>query len=1053
MLTRPAGSRLLPQALDDHAASTPQRLYASIAREADLSKGFQDVTCEDMARCVHFMAQWIKNNIGISEKFETLSYIGIPDLRGAVLFLAAVKAGYKTLLPSPRNPPATNISLMQQTACSKVLYAAEVAPVIQQIENADNSITCVAVPSFKEMIESNPEAYPFDKEFEDVKNDPILILHSSGSTGLPKPITMTHATFAVLDNERNLPKTPGRRNRDYSIWDFNGGGRFYTVFPYFHLAGFLSVTVNPIFTEASSPVFGPPQVPPSGTLLKDVFRYQDLRALYLPPSIAEQLILEPGGIEYFKNLDFLCYTGGPFSPVAGEQLSKVTELCPLYGCTEAFQVPQLAPSAEDWAWMEWSPHFKLEMEPSEDEKGTFELILFADKSTEKISALNHNLPGTPVYRTKDLFKQHPQKPGLWQYYGRRDDIIVLSNGEKFNPVPMELLIQSHPSVAGALITGTGRSQAALLIEPKQDLSPEERANLKERLWPLIEKANVLAPGQGRITNSKFLLCSSSKPFVRAGKGTVVRKLTERVYETEIRDLYAKSSQSPTQRLVMLESTLKPVFEVASISRFIRSAIADTFPTIDQLSDEDDLFVHGLDSVQLAEVINRLKTSLEQNPGVGDMSWLNTRVLYNHSTVGSLSKTLFQFLNFGSVPTGEAISPRVERMDAMVKRYTQGLVPAHRPSKTSTGPSSVALIGSTGYLGPWTLASLLDNPDIASIYCLNRSADASERTAAALKKFGIYTEASFAKVKFLECDLSQPHFGLSDASFDVLSSFADVIIYNAWNPNFSSTLPSFEKPFLQGLRNIIDWSATSPKLPHIIFISSIAAIGDYSKLHPSSPIAPETPLQSYDVAMQMGYGESKNVAEHILSAAHKTCGMPVSSLRIGQIGGCMEPGNLGAGWPVQAWLLGVIKTSQALGALPKGVTAVDWMPVDALGNIISRIAGREAAAGGVRVFNLVHPDAKPFSVFIDALKADGRVEDLPEIPLSQWLKKLDEVRGSRDKEQLARYPATRFYNFLKSLGDGKEDMRFVVENVKEVVPEGLGEITKELVGIWLREWEF
>lgn len=47
---------------------------------------------------------------------------------------------------------------------------------------------------------------------------------------------MTHATFAVLDRERNLPKIPGRKNRDYSIWDLEGGARFYTVFPYFHVS-------------------------------------------------------------------------------------------------------------------------------------------------------------------------------------------------------------------------------------------------------------------------------------------------------------------------------------------------------------------------------------------------------------------------------------------------------------------------------------------------------------------------------------------------------------------------------------------------------------------------------------------------------------------------------------------------------------------------------------------------------------------------------------------------------------------------------------------------
>lgn len=272
---------------------------------------------------------------------------------------------------------------------------------------------------------------------------------------------MTHGTFAVLDRERNLPTIPGRKNRKFSIWNFGPmGGKFYTIFPYFHLAGFLSVVINPLITEASSPVLGPALMPPNAALMRDVMRDQNLRAVYVPPSIAEQVLQVPGGVDLFRDLDFLCYTGGPFSQKAGEQLAQVTELLPLYGSTEAFQVPQLAPldPKKDYAYMEWNPVFKVEMQPSDDEPGAFELVLFADATTEKMSALNHNFPGVSVWRTKDLFKRHsdPSKSNLWSYYGRRDDIIVLPNGEKFNPVPMELLIQGHPLLAGALIIGMGR---------------------------------------------------------------------------------------------------------------------------------------------------------------------------------------------------------------------------------------------------------------------------------------------------------------------------------------------------------------------------------------------------------------------------------------------------------------------------------------------------------------------------------------------------------------------------------------------------------------------
>lgn len=72
-----------------------------------------------------------------------------------------------------------------------------------------------------------------------------------------------------------------------------------------------------------------------------------------------------------------------------------------------------------------------------------------------------------------------------------------------------------------------------------------------------------------------------------------------------------------------------------------------------------------------------------------------------------------------------------------------------------------------------------------------------------------------------------------------------------------------------------------------FISSLAAIGNWPILHPGKPLIPESPAQDSNVTMRMGYGESKNVAEQILTHANKICGIPVSIIRAGQIGGALK----------------------------------------------------------------------------------------------------------------------------------------------------------------------
>jgi len=62
------------------------------------------------------------------------------------------------------------------------------------------------------------------------------------ATGAPKPIVMNHATFAVIDNDRNLPTVSGRRNQNFSLWNFGESGGFsFSSFPPFHVSVLLNL--------------------------------------------------------------------------------------------------------------------------------------------------------------------------------------------------------------------------------------------------------------------------------------------------------------------------------------------------------------------------------------------------------------------------------------------------------------------------------------------------------------------------------------------------------------------------------------------------------------------------------------------------------------------------------------------------------------------------------------------------------------------------------------------------------------------------------------------
>lgn len=90
---------------------------------------------------------------------------------------------------------------MNQMRCRKILIAEEAVPAVIQILDlcSEDNWNPAKVPSFQEMLASTPEPFPFVKDFEKAQNDPIVVLHSSGSTGksrLPPDLNVSYTLQA-----------------------------------------------------------------------------------------------------------------------------------------------------------------------------------------------------------------------------------------------------------------------------------------------------------------------------------------------------------------------------------------------------------------------------------------------------------------------------------------------------------------------------------------------------------------------------------------------------------------------------------------------------------------------------------------------------------------------------------------------------------------------------------------------------------------------------------------------------------------------------------------
>ncbi|KAI4249038.1 MAG: hypothetical protein LQ352_005745 [Teloschistes flavicans] len=897
------------------------------------------------------------------------------------------------------------------------------------------------VPSLNDMLVDSSEHYPFEKDFAVAKFEPILVLHSSGSTGVPKPITMNHATYAVVDNDRNLDTVQGRKNQNFSLWNFGKDGGFsFSSFPPFHLGGFVAYIALPIYSTYSSVVLGPAEKPSTGQTAAAVMRQFDLKALFCPPNIYEQLLQEADAIELASKVEFIMYAGGPLTTATGNALSKVTNVCGFYGSTEASPAQALVPTREDWDTLEFHPLYGADFQPSVDD--AYELVLHRDSKYEGIRGLESNFRDIDEWRTRDLFRPHAMKPNLWRFHGRTDDIIVLSNGEKFNPVPSEAIINSHPLVSAALIVGQGHFQGALLIESaKTDVPP---GDLTEQLWPMVEKANSYAQSHGRIVRSMIAIAEPTKPFERAGKGTVVRRLTAEKFVDEITTLYTDYEVGKLKGGPQLSTPDDP----GAVQNFVSQAIAFCFP-IKDLKSDDDLYVLGLDSLKTIEIVAVLKAGL----GDQDSTWISHQVLYKNPSIEKLTQYMYARLHGrtteDSQPSGgvSSKSQRIDEMDRLVHRYTRNITKPQSILEARSIPQCIVLTGSTGSLGQQLLRRLLAISQVKRIYCFDRNPVASSKHSDTLR-----SQEDPDRVKFLQVDYGHANFGQSKSTYKELLLNVDTIIHAAWKVDFNHSLQSFEPVHIRGVRHLVDFHLQSPKRPHIVFISSVSSVSRWPSLSKDQgcPV-PDAFISDFEAAQSMGYAESKNVAEHILHAVGEEVGLSSTILRVGQIAGpLIEKGK----WNEDEWVSALVKSSKAMGCLPSDLPDVDWIPVDSLASIIAElcISAPAEKETGSSFFNVVNPHCTPWNALLPTLqKRFG--EGTQVVSFKDWVEKLEKMDSSK-ADVVARYPAVKTLAFFRDYEvTGRIMYRTdrAMEGSDTMAP--LKAIDGKAMEIWLGQWGF
>ncbi|KAI0739414.1 acetyl-CoA synthetase-like protein [Daedaleopsis nitida] len=962
--------------------------------------------------------------------------------------IGIMRAGCTLFLVSTRNTAAGVADMLQRTGTTHIVVSGDafmsgIADEATRTLSASGvAVAQIAMPVFDDLYAEvldprSPFAVDVElpQRFHPKANG--IILHSSGSTGHPKPLPWTHERLFLWGQE------PMRCGLDVcgSIMGCQGT-------PMFHGLGMFMYSSSPVlgFIVAAFKPASPPTAPTPDAVWEGLVATK-ADFSWSVPSFIEEWARDPEKVLSMKAMRGVLFGGAALNEEVGNALASAgVSLYPVYGCTEVGLINRFArpDPGMDWPYWDLTPGTQAFFRPAGD--NTYEVVV--------LSSVNLPLPKTntkvgdkDAYATSDLVVPHPSKPGLWKIIGRADEQIILSNGEKTNPVPLEKMINADPFVKSSVMFGRGKFQNGVLIEPIEEFAfdPSDVKKLeayRNKIWPTIERVNEYAPQHSRIFKEMILVTSPAKPFQYTVKASPRRHVILQEYHEEVEALYRdveNSSQS--------EFTPPAEWDEESTLAFIRTIVENTLRW--PIPDDADIFRNGGDSLQATWIRNTIMRAIRETNKDAAKS-LPMNLVFAAPTIASLARVVCSVAS-SSVDGSHHVPHTPEDLWKYVDKYADNL-PA-RPANVAERPPGkdvIVITGTTGGFGCDTLEHLLRDESVDRVYAFNRKgAQAMARQREQFRTRGLDV-ALLDSLKFVmvEAELHEPSFGLAPELLTEIRGSVTHIMHNAWKVNFNLSLPSFEAD-IEAARNLADLALSSPYKtpPAIIFVSSVGIFGN-CKL---APPVPEVSIDDPSSPFGNGYSESKWVTEHVLRKIAERTGVHAIVMRLGQVAG----DRLGY-WNEKEWFPALVKSALFQHCLPDFDGLVTWFPAYEAAKAFTEL--RRSPEPFV---HLVHPRPTPWHTIMAPIAETLKV---PLVSFEEWIKALEasvDAGSNAEVDAMKLNPALHLLSFFKATGQNstpdREPMGLVyLSTVKARAVSGslarMPELTAERALQWVAAWK-
>ncbi|KXT01991.1 hypothetical protein AC578_6536 [Pseudocercospora eumusae] len=537
--------QLFTQVLISRATHSPDRIFGLLPKGECLEDGFSQLTYAASNHAVDNLAFWIDQKFGgkveesDSKKWPTIPYIGPNDIRYTLLTFAVMKAKRRLMLPLPSNTAEGMAKLLHSVGADTVLAGSTHTGVWEPTRSLLGYLNIVEIPEVKWLLETHHDvAYPYTRSFEEGHKDTIWFLQTSGTTGDPKPINMTHQFFEDVSNHMRISAN-SPANRKLGMMECMRDAFQPVLFPLSWGAGTVSVTVWPL-AAGTTPIFLPTNAPHPMTseYLQKVMKLTPKgkkNSIILTPATIRQLARSPSSLENLRAYDSVGYAGSPLDQATGDLISQYTRVQSFIGSTDSGTYPLLLDSPQDWNIHRFYPGldgFHLQLFDAREH--LYELCITRQPDETRHCFVSTDLR---VFRTKDLWKPVCGRPGFYSGAGRVDDFVKLASLTKFNGVKIEEIVDRDSRIEGCIVAGEGRERPFALIQLCENVEPRV-----EDIWSTIYEVNQSLYAEAELCRELIMFTSPRKPILRTAKGTVGRRKTIEMYEGEIEEMYAEAAR-------------------------------------------------------------------------------------------------------------------------------------------------------------------------------------------------------------------------------------------------------------------------------------------------------------------------------------------------------------------------------------------------------------------------------------------------------------------------------------------------------------------------------